>query len=65
MNWGWGRDPAQPFAKHVLYVDLPLGQVSFHSESRYVGPDYGGEWDGDRASEGRVVQFCDVVMKGA
>ncbi len=43
-------------------VDLPeLGQCSFHSPERYAGPDYPGEWDGRRASEERILAFCQKV----
>ena len=34
---GWGIDKAG-FLRDVLYIDLPFGQVSFHSEQRYTGP---------------------------
>lgn len=43
--WGWKEDPRQPVYRWVLYVDLPTGQVSFHSDYRGKGPDYPGEWD--------------------
>ena len=62
MQWGWDFDLDQPYAKNVLYVDLPQGQVSFHSEARYVGPTYEGEWDQKHASENRIIEFCDAVM---
>lgn len=29
----------------VLYFDLPAGQVSFHSDSKFGAPDYAGTWD--------------------
>ncbi len=60
--FGWGRDETQPFNKWVLYVDLPEGQVSFHSPERYEGPDYSGEWDGKRLSEDRIIKFCQRVF---
>lgn len=64
LGWGWGRDESSP-NPWVLYVDLPLfGQVSFHSPERYDGPDYAGEWDGRRASEERIVGFCQHVLSG-
>ncbi len=61
LTFGWGRDDG---ALHpwVLYVDLPLGQVSFHSSERYDGPDYQGQWDGRRMSEARIIAYCDQVM---
>jgi len=46
MTWGWGDDPAQPVYRAVLYLDLPTGQVSFHTAIRGPGPDYPGAWDG-------------------
>lgn len=64
MTWGWGLDAQQSGAEHVLYVDLPHGQVTFHSTKRFVGPDYPGKWDGKRASESRVIEFCDWVWRG-
>lgn len=63
MNWGWGLDLKQPNAKHVLYIDLPQGQVSLHSVHRFAGPDYPGKWDESRASEDRVIEFCDAVWR--
>jgi len=50
--WGWGIDAhmqerGDPH-HHVLYIDLPTGQVSFHTGRRADGPDYPGEWDGVR-----------------
>lgn len=30
---------------HIIYVDLPTGQVSFHNGIRHAGPDYKGTWD--------------------
>ncbi len=63
IMWGWGRDELQSFNKWVLYVDLPqLGQVSFHSSERYEGTDYPGDWDGKRASEERIIKFCQRIF---
>jgi hypothetical protein len=61
LHWGWRVDPDQSFACYVLYIDLPNGQVSFHSPARYAGPDYDGDWDGDRTSEMRILDFADEV----
>lgn len=62
VKWGWKKDPYTPAFEWVLYVDLPAGQVSFHSASRLDGPDYVGEWDGIRgASADRIIAFCDSV----
>ena len=68
LKWGWGVDdsPGRTHpCRHVLYVDLPTGQVSFHAMARGAGPDYAGGWDGvSKASEGRVVTFAQVVERG-
>ena len=45
LRWGWAEDPDQAFHKWVLYVDLPTGQVSFHTAERGEGPDYPDKWD--------------------
>jgi hypothetical protein len=67
FTWGWGLDDKVSSGsgpKHVLYVDLPTGQVSFHNYAKYKGPDYSGEWDGVRgASEDRILEFCTSVME--
>jgi hypothetical protein len=64
IQWGWGRDEEKPIAPHVLHVDLPTGRVRFHSHERFAGPDYLGNLDGDRASEERVIAFCDSFAVG-
>lgn len=66
IAWGWGVDEAQPFHRDVLYVDLPSGQVSFHTAPRGKGPDYGGAWDGVRGmGPQRICRFCaDVLGNG-
>ena len=46
--WGWKRDPLEPVHGWVLYVELPTGQISFHTGARGDGPDFAGEWDGQR-----------------
>jgi hypothetical protein len=66
FNWGWKQDPQTVFGEEpswVLYVDLPQGQVSFHSPSRLSGPDYLGDWDGQRMSADRICTFCDYVAR--
>lgn len=63
VAFGWGVDEHQPRNRWVLYIDLPIGQVSFHSAERYDGPDYPGEWDGQRASETRVISFSQSVIE--
>jgi hypothetical protein len=67
IPYGWKQDPATTFDGRpawVLYVDLPQGQVSFHSPTRGDGPGYTGDWDQCRASEFRILQFCDCVIEG-
>lgn len=66
ISFGWKKDGAGDPAlvpEWVLYVDLPEGQVSFHSFSRYGGPDYPGEWDKQKKSEERILKFCDRVCR--
>ncbi len=59
LRWGWGLDAKQPVHRHVLYVDLPVGQVSWHADARGQGPDYPGEWDGVAgAADGRVCSYA-------
>ena len=62
IRFGWKKDPKTRGAEWVLYVDLPEGQVSFHSLARYAGPDYAGDWDGQHKSEERILHFCDQVF---
>jgi hypothetical protein len=58
LRWGWGCDAAQDFHRDVLYVDLPTGQVSFHTAGRGVGPDYPDQWDGRRGqSADRICRW--------
>jgi hypothetical protein len=63
INWGWKEDPAQEFHSWVLYVDLPVGQCSFHSATKGTGPDYQGDWDGQHLSAERILSFCDQVFE--
>lgn len=63
-RWGWGIDDKLTVHNHVLYVDLPTGQVSFHNEARADGPDYSGKWDGMRgASVGRICAWVAAVSQ--
>jgi len=62
IPWGWQRDPNEKLAPWVLYVDLPQGQVSFHSTERYGGPDYYRGWDGQHKSPERIIAFCSEVL---
>lgn len=64
VTFGWGTDAgAFEDHKHVLYVDLPQGQVSFHGTARGKGADYTKPWDGQRGmSPVRILAFCDQVL---
>lgn len=60
ITWGWGVDERaksrnDPY-QHVLYIDIPTGQVSFHTDVRGAGPDYEGQWDGVR--QAGVDRIC-------
>lgn len=66
IGWGWGIDNNAPGYINVLYVELPTGQISFHNDVRYVGPDYPKEWDGMRnQSVDRIVRFTTRVLQEA
>ncbi|MBK1868239.1 hypothetical protein [Taklimakanibacter albus] len=60
LNWGWGVDLKQEFHRDVFYLDLPTGQVSFHTVGRGKGPDYPGTWDGVR--EQGSMRICKWVL---
>ena len=66
IRHGWKEDPSVLFdgsPSWVFYAELPgLGQVSFHAPTRGKGPDYEGEWDGEKKSEERILRFCDRVF---
>lgn len=61
--WGGARDVHTPGYPHVLYVDLPTGQCSFHSPERGKGPDYHGKWRPGAGSESNILEFCDSVWE--
>ena len=67
FRYGWKQDTTVVFGEDpswVLYVDLPTGQVSFHSPTRGKGPEYAGEWDGvPGVSGGRIVGFVQSVYE--
>lgn len=66
IEWGWSIDEEAPAHRHVLYVELPNGQVSFHMHGRIMGPDAPKPFDGCRgASHTRVVRFCADVLDNA
>jgi hypothetical protein len=64
VKWGWGRDPAC-VPEDVLYIDLPTGQVSFHAypSDRPPHPTYDGQWDGEHASQARIVAYCERLLQ--
>lgn len=68
LTWGWAIDEElrgrlDPH-HHILYVDLPTGQVSFHVGERYVGPDYVGEWDEAKGTApARICKFVAELFK--
>ena len=65
-GWGWGIDDKQPVYRHVLYVELPTGQASFHTEYRGAGPDYAGTWDGiEGQSADRILRWCARLLDAA
>jgi hypothetical protein len=49
--------------ENVLYVEIPTGQMSFHTERRGDGPDYHGAWDG-AATTGpeRICRWCELLL---
>lgn len=68
IDWGWNIDKQQldrgsPH-HHVLYVEIPTGQVSFHNGSRGDGPEYPKPWDGIRgASVDRICRWTASVLE--
>jgi hypothetical protein len=61
LQWGWQYDSATPNFHHVLYVETPCGQCSFHSPTRGQGPKFEGKWDAARASVDSILEYCDKV----
>ena len=70
ITWGWGLDNelcdrGDPH-HHIIYVELPTGQVSFHTGSRHEGPDFVGQWDGARAvAADRICRFVADLLKSS
>jgi len=62
LQWGWAYDPATVNFHHVLYVETPCGQCSFHSSHRGQGPKFEGKWDVTRASVDSILEYCDKVL---
>lgn len=62
-RWGWARDEKREYHADVLYIDLPTGQVSFHTEGRGEGPNYPGQWDGVKnAGAGRIIRWIAMLL---
>jgi hypothetical protein len=65
LKWGWGNDLAQEFHKWVIYIDLPSGQVSYHTQRRGFGPTYLGIWDGVKhAGAVRICIWIESLLTG-
>lgn len=60
LTWGWARDAnAQHAHPWVLYVDVPTGQVSFHTGMRGAGPGYDKPWDRQvGTAPARICSWC-------
>lgn len=70
LRWGWGIDDALQARGdphyHVLYVELPSGQVSFHLAQRSDGPDYPAAWDGiPGISALRIAHWAGTILERA
>lgn len=62
--WGWGLDEKTVGYIHVLYVETPAGQVSFHNAHRLKGVDFPGQWDGQRGtSSARIVRWTATLLE--
>jgi hypothetical protein len=66
IRFGWKKDPDQEAKGDphvwVLYVDLPTGQVSFHTAGRGEGPDYPGDWDHSPKSAERIIAWTSMLL---
>jgi len=67
LRWGWKVDQAERGPHNqVFYLDLPTGQISFHTAPRGDGPNYPGEWDGVRgASPDRICRWVAKLLADA
>jgi hypothetical protein len=60
LEWGWGPDPDTRYYPHVLYVDVPTGQISFHSP--WGGqPQYTKSWDGSGDTRERIIAWAQTI----
>lgn len=67
-KWGWGVDQALFEAGdphyHVLYVEIPTGQASFHTDFRCEGPDFDGAWDGVKGHRpSRILRWIGRLLE--
>lgn len=62
IAWGWKEDEKQPVHRWVLYVEIPTGQVSFHSEKRINQKDFAGEWDETTSSSTRIIRWTNKLL---
>jgi hypothetical protein len=66
IQFGWGFDAKAIGFEHVLYCDIPTGQMSFHGERRGDGPDYPGQWDGIAgAGPERICRWIELLLIAA
>ncbi len=66
IEFGWGRDEKAVGFENVLYVDIPTGQMSFHTDRRGDGPDYPGAWDGaEKTGPERICRWCELLLLSA
>lgn len=67
ITWGWGVDRKMgndnPH-RHVLYIDIVSGQVSFHcARDGMAGLDYLKSWDGVREQQApRIITFIATIF---
>jgi len=54
-GWHENDDRESPIP-YILYFDLPVGQVSFHSKAKCGLPEYSGEWDRVRDVSGQRIE---------
>lgn len=65
LVWGWGDDPKEQMHSAVLYVDLPAGQISFHTYPGSMGPKYEKPWDGVKGvSASRINDYVAQILSG-
>lgn len=62
FSFGWREDPTQEYHTWVLYVDLPTGQVSFHSATALRPERYDKPWDGSGDSATRIIRFVESIL---